>query len=52
MFAVRHLLSPWDGGVDGAAGAMEVVFMRVSPTHVPIDIPFRNEAPCGVADLG
>ena len=52
MFVVRHHLSPWDGRVDGGTGAMEVVFMRVSPTHVPIDIPFRNEAPCGVADLG
>ena len=34
------------------AGAMEVVFMGVSPMHVPIDIPFKNEAPYGVADLG
>ena len=45
-------MSPWDGGVDGGAGAMEVVFMRVSPTPVPVDIPFGNDAPCGVADLG
>jgi hypothetical protein len=47
----RHVWSLRDVGGRGA-GAMEVVFMRVSPMPVPIDIPFRNEAPCGVADLG
>ena len=51
LISYRHVLSLWDVGGRGA-GAMQVVFMRVSPMPVPIDIPFRNEAPCGVADLG
>jgi hypothetical protein len=36
LFAVGHLLLPWDGGVDRGAGAMEVVFTRVSPTSCPL----------------
>jgi hypothetical protein len=43
VFAVRHLLSSWDRGVDRGANVMEVVFMRVNPTHVPAHIPFSNQ---------